>query len=81
VGGVASPGWRRRPTSVHGAWPQRASKIDPYKEHLHGQWDFGVPDAARLAGEVTALGCTGSGQTVAAACATSASCPAHPKLT
>ena len=42
---------------------ERASKIDRYKPHLHRRWNSGVTDAARLT-EITALGYTGSGQTV-----------------
>ena len=43
---------------------ERASKIDRYKPHLHRRWNSGVTDAARLTEEITALGYTGSGQTV-----------------
>jgi transposase len=42
----------------------RASKIDPFKEHLHTRWNAGLTDAARLTTEITALGYAGSEQTV-----------------
>jgi transposase len=43
---------------------ERASKIDPYKEHLHRRWNAGVTDATVLIEEITALGYPGSVQTV-----------------
>ncbi|MGE5763236.1 MAG: ISL3 family transposase [Mycobacterium leprae] len=43
---------------------ERASKIDPFKEHLHRRWNEGATDAARLTEQITALGYAGSAQTV-----------------
>jgi transposase len=54
----------RSPDELLAKSAERASKIDPYKEHLHRRWNQGATDAARLTEEITVLGYTGSGQTV-----------------
>jgi hypothetical protein len=43
---------------------ERASRIDPYKEHLHRQWNSGLTDATKLTEQIAALGYPGSVQTV-----------------
>jgi transposase len=42
----------------------KASKLDPFKAHLHARWNAGVTDAARLTEEISELGYTGSDKTV-----------------
>lgn len=42
----------------------KASKLDPFKAHLHARWNAGATDAARLTEEISTLGYTGSDKTV-----------------
>ena len=49
---------------VLAASTERASKIDPFREHLHRRWNDGVTDATTLTNEIQPLGYNGSAQTV-----------------